>query len=107
MEQLLTNGFLILSMSILAIACIFYLLRTIIGPGFTDRILAVNSIQTIVIIIICILAVIQGESYIIDVAFIYASMGFVTVIIICKAYLRSHHKDRANDLSNLKGDKND
>ena len=39
---------------------------------------------------------------IMDMALIYAMLGFVTVVIVCKAYLRSHHKDRANDLANLK-----
>ena len=105
MAQQLTDAFLIFTLCVLAIACIFYLVRAVVGPGFSARILAVNSIQTIVIIIICIIAVLQGESYLVDVALIYACMSFVTVIIICKAYLRSHHKDRANDLSNLKGGK--
>ncbi len=82
----------------------FYILRAISGPKFSDRILAINSIQTIIILIICILSVFQGENYIVDIALIYAMLGFVTVVIVCKAYLRSHRKERANDLSNLKGE---
>lgn len=93
------------AMCFLALVAFAYLLRTVIGPKFSDRILAVNSISTVVILIICILAVIQGESYIVDIALIYAMLGFVTVVIVCKAYLTSHHKERANDLSNLKGGK--
>jgi len=103
MVQMLTESLLIVAMCILALTGIGYLIRTIVGPNFTDRILAVNSVQTVVILIICIIAVLQGESYIVDVALIYASLGFVTVVIVCKAYLRSHHKDRANDLANLRG----
>ncbi|MEG1781924.1 MAG: monovalent cation/H+ antiporter complex subunit F, partial [Oscillospiraceae bacterium] len=92
----------------LALVAFAYLLRTVIGPKFADRILAVNSISTVVILIICIISVIQGESYIVDVALIYAMLGFVTVVIVCKAYLRSHNKERENDLENLKGEsKND
>ncbi len=90
-----------------ALLILGYLYRSIIGPNFFDRILGVNNISTIIIMIICIIAVMQEESYIVDVAFIYALLGFVTVVIVCKAYLRSHKKERSDDFSNLKGDKHD
>ncbi len=89
----------------LALIICAYLFRTMIGPSFFDRILGVNNISTIVISMICIFSIIQEESYIVDIAFIYALLGFVTVVIVCKAYLRSHNKDRLDDLSNLKEDK--
>ena len=98
----LYNGLFVFVVCVMAITALAYLFRAIIGPKFSDRILAINSIQTIIILIICILSVVQGESYIVDIALIYAMLGFVTVVIVCKAYLRSHHKDRANDLVNLK-----
>ena len=97
------NGFFVFAMCIMALIAFAYLARAVSGPKFADRILAVNGIQTIIILIICILSVLHGENYIVDIALIYAMLGFVTVIIVCKAYLRSHHKDRANDLNNLKG----
>ena len=97
------SGFLVFAMCIMALIAFAYLARAVSGPKFADRILSVNGIQTIIILIICILSVLQGENYIVDIALIYAMLGFVTVIIVCKAYLRSHHKDRANDLNNLKG----
>ena len=104
----LYNGLFVFAMCFMAVIAFAYLFRAILGPKFSDRILAINSIQTIIILIICIIAAIQGESYIVDVALIYAMLGFVTVVIVCKAYLRSHHKDRANDLENLKEEaKND
>ena len=87
-------------MSLIAVA---YLVRAITGPKFSDRILAVNGVQTLTILIICILSVFHGENYIVDIALIYAMLGFVTVVIVCKAYLRSHHKDRTQDLAELKG----
>lgn len=99
--------FLIGAMCLLAITAVAYLIRAIIGPHFSDRILAINSISTIIILIICAISLIQGENYIVDIALIYAMLGFVTVVIVCKAYLRSHHKDRANDLVNLRGGKKD
>ena len=102
MIDMLYNGLHTVAMCAMAIIAFAYLLRAVAGPKFSDRILAINSIQTIIILIICILSVYQKENYIVDIALIYAMLGFVTVVIVCKAYLRSHHKDRANDLANLK-----
>lgn len=99
--------FFIASMCALALIAFAYLLRTMLGPHFTDRILAVNSISTIVILIISMIAILQGESYIVDIALIYALLGFITVIVLCKAYLASHKKERKDDLENLRhGGKN-
>ena len=102
MIDTLYNNLFTAAMCFLALIAFAYLVRAVIGPKFSDRILAVNSIHTIIILIICILSVFQGENYIVDIALIYAMLGFVTVVIVCKAYLRSHHKDRAYDLENIK-----
>ncbi len=90
------------ALSILALLAFCYLLRTVIGPTFFDRILAVNNISTLVIVMISILAVVQGESYIVDVALIYSMLGFVTVLIVCKAYLRTHNRNPSSDFDHLK-----
>ncbi len=96
------DGFVIVMLIVLALVVFGYFIRTILGPHFSDRILAVNSISTVVMLFISFMAVMQGENYIADIALIYAVLGFVSVIILCKAYLRSHHKDKANDLKNIK-----
>ena len=109
MAETIYNGFVILMLIVLTLVIFGYFIRTVLGPHFSDRIVAVNSISTIIMIFISFVAVWQGENYIVDIALIYAVLGFVTVMILCKSYLRSHHKDRANDLKNLKEevDKND
>ncbi len=84
-----------------------YLFRAIIGPNFFDAILGINSISTIIIMMICILAAMHNEQYIVDVALIYAIVGFVTLVIVSKAYLRSHKKEKEHDFENLKKEKND
>ncbi len=78
-----------------------YLFRSVVGPNFFDRILSINSISTIIIMLICILSVTQSEQYIVDVALIYAMLGFVTIVIVSKAYLRSHKRDRSHDFENI------
>lgn len=102
MAEMIYDGFVVVMLIVLALVVFGYFIRTILGPHFSDRILAVNSISTVVMLFICFIAVMQGENYIIDIAIIYATIGFISVIILCKAYLRSHHKEKANDLANLK-----
>ena len=102
MAETIYNGFVIVMLVIMAFVVFGYFIRTILGPHFADRIVAVNSISTVVMLFISFLAVMQGENYIVDIALIYAVLGFITVIILCKSYLRSHKKERANDLENLK-----
>ena len=102
MAEMIYNGFTICMLILLAIVVFGYFIRTIIGPHFADRILAINSVSTVVMIFISFLAVMQGENYIVDIALIYAVIGFVSVVILCKAYLRSHNKEKANDLANIK-----
>ncbi|MBR6518390.1 MAG: sodium:proton antiporter [Oscillospiraceae bacterium] len=102
MADMIYNGFVIVMLVVLALVVFGYFIRTILGPHFSDRMLAVNSISTVVMLFICFIAVLQGENYIIDMALIYAVLGFISVVILCKAYLRSHDKEKANDLKNLK-----
>lgn len=91
------EGFLIwfyyMALSCLALITFAYLFRTMIGPTFFDRILGVNNISTLITVMIAILAVVQQEQYLVDVALIYSMLGFVTTVIVCKAYLRSHNKE--------------
>ena len=102
MAEMIYNSFIILMLIVLALVIFGYFFRTLMGPHFADRILAVNSLSTIVMLFISFIAVMQGENYIVDMAVIYAVLGFISVIILCKSYLRSHKKDRANDLKNIK-----
>lgn len=102
MADMIYNGFVIVMLVVLALVVFGYFIRTILGPHFSDRMLAVNSISTVVMLFICFIAVLQGENYIIDMALTYAVLGFISVVILCKAYLRSHDKEKANDLKNLK-----
>ncbi len=63
------------------------LIRSIIGPRITDRVLAINMIGTMVICCIAVLSVMQKESYLVDVALIYAMVSFVSVLILVSVYL--------------------
>ncbi len=66
------------------------LIRSIIGPRITDRILCINMIGTLVITCISILSGLLNESWLIDVALIYAMISFVSVLIMTSIYVPKH-----------------
>ena len=68
------------------------LIRSIIGPRITDRILCINMIGTMVICCIAILSRMLSESCLIDVALIYAMISFISVLILATIYIPNRHR---------------
>ncbi len=79
--------FLIIILSILAILVVLCLIRAIIGPRVTDRIVSTNMMGTLVTTIIAILAVMKGEGYLVDICIIYALLSFLAVVVLTKVYM--------------------
>ncbi len=73
----------LICIGLLAIAC---LVRSVMGPRVTDRIVAVNSIGTLTIVSIALFSVMLEEAYLLDVCLIYALLSFVAVIVLTKIY---------------------
>lgn len=71
---------------VLAVMIILCLIRAIIGPRVTDRIVATNMMGTIVMVIIAILAIMLGEGYLVDICLIYAMISFLAVVVLTKVY---------------------
>ena len=71
-------------LSVLTLLC---LIRAIQGPRVADRIVSINMISTLTIAMICILANMQNQGYLADVALIYALIGFLAVVVLCKVYM--------------------
>lgn len=69
---------------ILAICVIIALVRLMLGPSIPDRIVALDTINTIVIVIMIILGAAFKEIILIDVAIVYALLSFVTTLFIAK-----------------------
>ena len=63
------------------------LIRSILGPRFTDRVVAVNVLNTMVVAVISILSVWLGEDYLVDVALVYALLSFLTVVVLSRLVL--------------------
>lgn len=83
MQILLCRGALIF----LALLIFLSLLRAVLGPSVADRIVAVNTISTMVMVIIAILAFLLHEGYLVDICLIYAMVSFLAVIVLTKVYL--------------------
>ena len=77
---------------ILAVLIGVMLIRSIRGPGVTDRILSINMIGTLVISCIAVLYAYLGESYLLDVALIYTMISFVTVLVLASVYIPAKPK---------------
>ena len=63
------------------------LIRAIRGPKVTDRIVSINMISTITIGIIMVLVMMLEQGSLADVALIYALIGFLAVVVLCKVYM--------------------
>ena len=74
----------LMGISLLLAVC---LIRTVIGPRVTDRIISVNMIGTMVISSIAVLSLMLEENYLVDVALIYAMISFVVVLMLAQIYI--------------------
>lgn len=69
---------------LLALLMFAALLRAVLGPRFTDRIVAVNVLNTLVVALIALLSVYLDEKFLVDVALIYALLSFLTVVVLSR-----------------------
>ena len=70
-------------LTLLALAC---LVRCIVGPRISDRVLAINQIGTITVIMVVLTVLLLGEGYLADIAMVYAMLSFLAVILLSKVY---------------------
>lgn len=84
----------ICALAILIVAC---LIRSVLGPRVTDRIVAVNCIGTITITIIALFSVLLKEAYLLDVCLIYAMISFVAVIVLTKIYTGVYREEHSQE----------
>lgn len=90
------NILLWVSMAVLAVTMCACLVRGIIGPRFTDRVISVNIISTKSIIMIAVLSFLLGDSAVVDIAIVYAMISFLAVMVLSKCYLLPHHVNPAD-----------
>ena len=81
------------------------LVRSIIGPSVSDRIVAVNMVGTNTIAIIAVLAVRLGESYLSDIGLIYAMVSFLAVVLLTKLYMGAYREKMLRGQEKKEADK--
>ena len=72
------------------------LIRAILGPRFTDRIVAVDAMCSLGTIAIVLLFYIFNDKGLLDIALVYAMVGFLAVVVLTKSYLLAYN-DRISD----------
>lgn len=77
--------FLILVVTIL-FALILVLVRALLGPSIYDRILAVNSVGTKIIMLIAAYGFLTGRPDFLDIALLYALISYITTIAVLKFF---------------------
>lgn len=77
----------------LGVAIIASLIRSITAKTIIGRFIGVNILTTIVLIVICILTLFLKESYLTDIALIYALISCIAVILLSKIYINLFKKD--------------
>ena len=76
--------FLWISLVILAVLMIACIIRSIIGPRNSDRVLAVNMLGSIGNAIIAVLATIYDQNFLADIAILYAMLSFTAIIVLSR-----------------------
>lgn len=82
------HGLLIGSMIFLSITICFCLLRAVMGPKLTDRVVSVNMIGVKTMLLIVITGVFAGELYFVDVALVFALLSFLAVVVLTQLVLQ-------------------
>lgn len=70
------------------------LIRAVKGPRYTDRLVALNMICTVVVLMVCILSYVLGESYLVDVAILYGLLNLLAVAVLSRISVRRHREHR-------------
>jgi multicomponent Na+:H+ antiporter subunit F len=68
----------------LAFLIVLSIYRALVGPTVSDRIIAINLMTTLVIAIIVLLAYYFDQPSFIDVAILYAMIGFLMTVAVVK-----------------------
>ncbi len=91
MNEQLLDVLLIAAMAVLSLLMLLCLVRAIKGPRFTDRIVASNLVTTLSLAFIVVLSFYLDESFLLDVALVYALLGFLAVVVITRVATFRHY----------------
>jgi len=70
----------------LLIALALLLVRAVLGPSVFDRLLAANTIGTVAVLLIAVLALLDGRPEFLDLAIVYGLLNVVGTIAVLKFF---------------------
>jgi len=86
------------------------LVRAIRGPRYTERLVALNLICTVVVLMVCILSYLLEAAYLVDVAilyglleaverdaFLYGLLNLLAVAVLSRISVRRHREKRGEE----------
>ena len=91
------HSFLIGVLCVMMCVVFVCLIRAILGPRVTDRVLALNMIGTLVVMMICILSYLLEEAFLIDVAILYALLNMLVVVVLTRVAEQRHRELKAEE----------
>ena len=97
--EIIKKYLLISSAIFLSITIFACLLRAILGPRFTDRIIAANIIGTKTIALISIMSLLVGENYLVDICLVYAIISFMSVVVLARSVIERKNKSGGGNQS--------
>ena len=81
-------------LTLVLLAC---LARAIRGPRYTDRLIALNMICTVVILLLSVLSYLLGASYLVDVIILYGLLNLLAVAVLSRISIRRHRERREEE----------
>lgn len=63
-------------------------LRVVLGPTVWDRLLGLNLIASKILVAVVLLASMQNVSYLLDIALVFAVLGFIGTVLIARFFER-------------------
>ena len=76
----------------LAASSLLSLVRVVIGPTVEDRMIGFNLVSAQVLAILILIAVQKSQTIYLDVALVYAILGYIGILAIAK-YIRSREEE--------------
>jgi len=77
---------LLVSIAVLGVSILIALIRVVLGPTAFDRVLAVNSIGTMIILGVALHGFIMERTEFIDIAILYAILNFIGTFAVLKLF---------------------
>lgn len=93
------NAVLIFAMLFLSVTIFFCLLRAVLGPRTTDRLVAVNIISIKGVILILLLGQYLHDNQFTDIALVYVLLSFLAVIALAKNMLTRNARVEKEDIN--------